>query len=574
MQKIATILFAALFHVSVFAETTQESILDWQFSAEVIELFAPPMDATIAEMRTWADRWERPIPADTEKWGGRQKYRERAALLSIDIAKQIIASKPDEEVLSSAWSMQWFPHFILAQQDKANIPQFENLYAEMKRQNDEWGRKFDRFTNNLMRTRGAVVRDLLEIDKNEKYLAWGKELIAEYDVLLEGKPLGKNVEGFYGSKLDLLSDLGDHAAADIFLEKIRELVNTRESELETVYLFYYAGPREPVTTPEGQAAHRAWMERLTARIAQTEDVRDRYHFYRLKGGTLRNLLDNNAATDAEFFAHAKELEAQADKEDSGIYLNDISNAYFLLFYRKFQRLLESGTITDKVLEDVFASARHLLRAGESAYGHGGRHFDMTFAVSGDALFSRCTPKQQAFYIRAFTDLLEETEKVEKEWIAAEKPMSHPSELPPLQNHLSLLQLFGKEVTLTGTTLDGKPFDLESLRGKVVLLDFWATTCAPCIAKMPELKELYEKYHASGFEIVGISCDSENNKERAVEVIKTRQLPWIQLHDPTGKLHQQFYGFGVPHCLLLDREGKLILLDARGEMLKQKLAEMF
>ena len=180
MQKLtlAIGIIVILLAVTVFSQEpgTERSAVPgqiaWHFTEEQLRLFSPPMDATIVEMREWADRLERPIPNDTEKWGGRQKYRELVALLRIDIAKQIIASKPDDDqIISSAWHMQWFPHLILAKQDKANIPQFENLYAEMKEQNDLRGRKCDIFTVNLMGTRGAVVRDLLDFDKSEKYFA-------------------------------------------------------------------------------------------------------------------------------------------------------------------------------------------------------------------------------------------------------------------------------------------------------------------------------------------------------------------------------------------------------------------
>jgi len=119
---------AVLCAAVAFAETSKETVLDWKFSEEVIQLFDPPMDATIEQMRTWADRLERPIPNDTEKWGGRDKYHERVALLRIDIAKQIIASEPnDSQLLSLAWGDLRFPYSTLARQDKTNIPLLENF---------------------------------------------------------------------------------------------------------------------------------------------------------------------------------------------------------------------------------------------------------------------------------------------------------------------------------------------------------------------------------------------------------------------------------------------------------------
>jgi peroxiredoxin len=245
----------------------------------------------------------------------------------------------------------------------------------------------------------------------------------------------------------------------------------------------------------------------------------------------------------------------------------------ILFALEFARLVESETITDEALQHFFASSRHILHAGESAYGTGAQAFKM-FVYDGDKLFARLTPEQQAFYIKAFGELVEESEKVENEWIAAGKRMGMQSELPGLQAYLGRLQLPGKEITLTGTTLDGDTFDLQSLRGRIVLLVCWATWCAPCIAELPNLKECYDGFHARGFEIVGISIDAEGDRDKLADFVESRQLPWIQLHDPKRELHTQLHGLGVPYHLLLDRDGKVVMQNARGEGLKQKLDEMF
>ena len=252
-------------------------------------------------------------------------------------------------------------------------------------------------------------------------------------------------------------------------------------------------------------------------------------------------------------------------------MHNIYNIYFILFSREFKRLAESDPITDEALEHFFASARHMLYAGESAYGHGGEAFWIFAFGDGDELFARCTPKQQAFYIKALAELLDDTEKVEKEWVAAGKPMQQESELPSLRRHLARIQLPSQEIELAGMTLDGKPFDLKSLRGKVVLLDFWATTCAPCIAEFPALKEHYGKLHARGFEIVGISG---GDKEKVAALVKSKELPWIQLYEPKDELFAKLHGSGVPYCILLDRAGKVMTTYARGEILQRKLEELF
>ena len=316
MQKLLLTIAVMLVAATTAAETTKDSKLDWKFSDETIQLFAPPMEATIEQMQTWAERLEHPIPDDTEKWGGFEKYRERVARLQIDLAKQIIASKPDDQTLSYAYSKQWFAYFILAEQDKTNIPQFENFYAELKQQNDIRGRKLDRFTNNIMRTRGAVVRDLLHFDK--KYIPLADELIAEYVVLLEGKPLGKEAEEFYISEWEQFAQWAERdpkyqSALVAFTKEMRELLNSRANEVETA-LFYtrFGSPAAPFNTPEGQAEWRAWLKQLTQRIAVAESLEDRGTLYRSKLSALEALLRNNAATDEEFLALAKEMEAEVE----------------------------------------------------------------------------------------------------------------------------------------------------------------------------------------------------------------------------------------------------------------------
>ncbi len=106
--------------------------------------------------------------------------------------------------------------------------------------------------------------------------------------------------------------------------------------------------------------------------------------------------------------------------------------------------------------------------------------------------------------------------------------------------------------------EGNPFSLSALRGKWVVLDFWATWCGPCIASMPHLKEYYQKY-AGKFEIVGIANQSE---EAAWEnMVKDMELPWINVINPKGVAKEKdltnVYGIkGFPTYIILDKEGKI------------------
>jgi|GEM_PF-1621817 len=143
---------------------------------------------------------------------------------------------------------------------------------------------------------------------------------------------------------------------------------------------------------------------------------------------------------------------------------------------------------------------------------------------------------------------------------------------------SLQNLPGREIAIEGVTLDGQVLDWAKYKGKVVLLDFWATWCGPCLAEIPRLKTLYEKYHGKGFEIVGISMDEDLDALK--NGLERHQFPWINLADAKRKeANQQTMGnrfavSSIPRCILVGRDGKVISVEARGEGLAQKLAELF
>jgi len=144
-----------------------------------------------------------------------------------------------------------------------------------------------------------------------------------------------------------------------------------------------------------------------------------------------------------------------------------------------------------------------------------------------------------------------------------------------QGKLRLLELPGKPMAIKGALLDGTPFDQAKLAGKVLLVDFWATWCGPCIAEIPNMIAEYEKYHDRGFEVVGISLDED--KAEVEKFVADNKIPWPIIfagkgwQDPVA----QFYGIsGIPQLVLIGRDGNVITLDCRGEKLGEKLAELF
>lgn len=122
-------------------------------------------------------------------------------------------------------------------------------------------------------------------------------------------------------------------------------------------------------------------------------------------------------------------------------------------------------------------------------------------------------------------------------------------------------------------LNGKPFNLAACKGKVVLIDFWATWCGPCVAELPNVLKAYEKHHDAGFEILGISLDSD--KDRLESFLKEKKMTWQQYFDGKGwqnKLAGRYGVNAIPATYLLDGEGKIIAKNLRGPALEPAIAK--
>ena len=121
-------------------------------------------------------------------------------------------------------------------------------------------------------------------------------------------------------------------------------------------------------------------------------------------------------------------------------------------------------------------------------------------------------------------------------------------------------------------LKGNPISLAEYRGKVVLLDFWAVWCGPCLGEIPRIKAVYEKYHDKGFDVIGVSLDEDAAVLR--EFIKEKEIPWRQIFDGqkwAGHLVQQYGVRSIPAPFLIDRKGKVISVKARGHLLSELVA---
>jgi thiol-disulfide isomerase/thioredoxin len=184
----------------------------------------------------------------------------------------------------------------------------------------------------------------------------------------------------------------------------------------------------------------------------------------------------------------------------------------------------------------------------------------------------------------------------KEWQLLQEAGSHEALRQQAAEQLAKLakesDLKTKPLELAFTAVDGRAVDLAKLRGKVVLVDLWATWCGPCIAELPNIKQVYAAYREHGFEIVGIALENgrllpadtpEQHAEKMAKAAKVlndftakNEMPWPQYFD--GKywqndLAQRFAITAIPAMFLLDREGRVVSTNARGEALEREVRRL-
>ncbi len=155
---------------------------------------------------------------------------------------------------------------------------------------------------------------------------------------------------------------------------------------------------------------------------------------------------------------------------------------------------------------------------------------------------------------------------------------YPGQVAQIAAQAATLRTFavGAEAPLfAGPNPEGEEISLESLRGKVVLIDFWASWCGPCRRENPNVVKLYNAYKDKGFEILAVSLD--RTKDRWVKAIADDKLTWLHISDLKGWKSEYARQYGVssiPQTVLLDREGKIMARNLRGKALEAKLADVF
>jgi len=129
---------------------------------------------------------------------------------------------------------------------------------------------------------------------------------------------------------------------------------------------------------------------------------------------------------------------------------------------------------------------------------------------------------------------------------------------------------------TSTTPDGETLSLNDIKGKVTLIDFWASWCKPCRRENPNIVRVYEKFHDKGLEVIGVSLDREGQKDRWLKAIEDDKLPWHHVgslkywNEPVAKMYNVS---SIPAAFILDENGVIVAKSLRGAALENKIAEL-
>lgn len=270
-----------------------------------------------------------------------------------------------------------------------------------------------------------------------------------------------------------------------------------------------------------------------------------------------------------------------------IYKTEISGGYnnkaFMAYKKEYQDIMDKMNALRQEFMAVRdnAEAVNAIRAKNAVIREEMKNFGFKFVKNyPDADFSLLVldgvTDQQDFDIDLANEALAAiSEDIKKKPSNLNTIQSIKDKLTAATQSLSV-KAGGKAPDFTAPDPEEKKITLSQILGKVTILDFWASWCKPCRVENPNFVKIYNKYHAKGLEIISVSLDRENQKQRWIDAIEKDQLNWYNVsnlkfwNDPVAKLYNIN---AIPATFILDENGVIIADRLRGKELEDKIAEL-
>jgi len=442
MTRTLPFLLACLCSASLLFSAEQPNQPNWTFTEEQLRLFNPPLDADAETMLQWTGMLERPIPRDTEPFGGFDKYREHVSLMRIMVGRAILDTDPPFELEREAWYHLWFPYVILTQQNRNEwLPKWKAVYDELTELSRKKGDVLDQQTILYLDLRGRTFfRDILEMDRG--FLPHGDVVLGEIDNFMKThRELDRLMSGLYSAKSGVLQAMGTvdekylQVLAD-FRAEMRELVIQNEDRLQSPFWFHLLYPEEPYDTPEKQVEAYRLIEKFQKLIDSNEEtkrfdpegVRSLYnsqiHFF-------SSLVRADLTNIPRLQAYLETLEKKNDPQLDAI----LFSGYRTIWIQTLQDFRENGG-SDDDLSLIFDAIIKSLDFAENHYDNAG-HW-IRGRLMHPCSFDKCTPGQRAFFKFRLAQVIAKMETMEKAWKDAGRPMVEESYVELLREYLTSL----------------------------------------------------------------------------------------------------------------------------------------